>query len=63
MKQFFTALLLVSYLGMVGATLATDAVYYGRKCSPTGKCTACKNCTGCKNCAKDGGTCSICRKR
>ncbi|GEM_PF-811194 len=61
MKNLFTAVFFISYLGLAGAAIATDKADYGRKCSPTGKCTACKNCTGCKHCAKDKGKCSVCR--
>ncbi len=32
-------------------------------CSPTGTCNACKNCKYCKHCSKNGGSCSVCRKK
>jgi hypothetical protein len=44
----------------VALTLAGDAL--AAKCNPKGTCRACKNCNSCTNCAKNGGTCSVCRK-
>lgn len=51
-------------IGAMVIALSTVAYAYtaGGKCSAGKNCTACKNCSGCKNCAKNGGTCSVCKK-
>lgn len=47
---------------LIALSSATYAYTSYRGCSGGKNCTACKNCSGCKNCAKNGGTCSVCKR-
>lgn len=53
---------------LTGAAFAALGVLFGRPllhaatCTGANPCNACRNCSSCKRCAKDGGTCSVCRK-
>jgi hypothetical protein len=61
-----TKLLIILPLLLAAAVVAVvcwpfDA--YAATCSPTGLCKVCSNCSSCGHCAKQGGSCSVCRRR
>ena len=67
MKQLITnGALFIAILSLGAATLpvkhnSTPATH-NATCSGGGGCHACKNCKYSKHCAKEGGTCSVCKK-
>ncbi len=53
-------------VGLVAlAVVASGDGVRAASCTPLGQgtCHACKNCNSCKHCSKNGGTCSVCKRR
>jgi len=56
-------LLLVALVAV--ALVASGDGVSAATCKPLaqGTCNACTKCNSCKHCSKNGGTCSVCKKR